>query len=290
MLVSIAMSIVRAWTRLYTMSAPEGERDERRAEVLSDLHDHVSDSRGEGRGSAEVALQLLSRMVLGMRDDVAWSAPYLPATLAERLERGSEGLSRVRMPKWMVPSMALFAMINLSFLSDGGKQWAELLGFNVIALAVVVVIHNQQRGWARWIIQRWSVLAIVSLAAFFAWATFEYRLHREPLFYLGMLDVASVVLGLMLVIRECRDRVFRGHWRPALACWGLMSTGSLTGFMYMGELSTLLVIWASTAMLILTFAMVCMVFAGASALACYGGLKGGVGCLRMVAAGIRRLT
>ena len=56
---SVVMFIVKAWTRLYTMAAPEHERESRRAEATSVLHEQRSASRAEGYKPAEVAIRVL---------------------------------------------------------------------------------------------------------------------------------------------------------------------------------------------------------------------------------------
>ena len=71
---SIAMAIVRGWTRLYTWRLPAEARDARRAELESDLWEsHLNDR----------AWQVIGRLVLGMPDDLRWrfasAGPHHPA-------------------------------------------------------------------------------------------------------------------------------------------------------------------------------------------------------------------
>ena len=65
-----AIAIVRAWTSLYTWRMSATLREERRAEIESDLWEFQHD-RTES-GSLEIAAQMLLRLVLGVPDDLGW--------------------------------------------------------------------------------------------------------------------------------------------------------------------------------------------------------------------------
>jgi uncharacterized protein (TIGR03435 family) len=65
----LAVALVRGWTRLYTWRMPPDLRDERRAEVESDLWESQSDAAGPG---VRAGLQILLRLVIGIPDDLGW--------------------------------------------------------------------------------------------------------------------------------------------------------------------------------------------------------------------------
>ena len=287
-------SLVKAWTWLYTSVAPEGERSPRREEVLSDLHEHIQDSRAEGHRPAEIAVQVLLRMMCGAKDDLAWSAPYLPHAMAERLERGGEILSRIRTPTVVITSLALFGMLNASFfVSDGDKPWTIFLGMNLSACGVIIVMHNQQSRWARRILHWYLVAATASLVGVLLWAVLHHRLYEMPGFYQLMLQFAVAMVPLVLAMlvgsELCRRRVFKGRWWPVIVCWGLIAAISLGAGMYLG-LSSLTTVWTAMALAALALVIVCAIFVSCAAVVCYGGLKGGASCMRLIAAGIRHLT
>ena len=58
------------WTRIYTHRLPSAERRARLAEIESDLWEFEHDSDAPTDGWR--AVQVLARLVLGIRDDVAW--------------------------------------------------------------------------------------------------------------------------------------------------------------------------------------------------------------------------
>jgi hypothetical protein len=67
----LAARLVRAWTFLYTCPLDPDVRDARRAEIASDLWEFQHDDATSGDMSS--ALQVLTRLVFGIPDDVAWS-------------------------------------------------------------------------------------------------------------------------------------------------------------------------------------------------------------------------
>jgi hypothetical protein len=64
----IAIAIVRAWTRVYTLGLDAALRDARRAEIESDLWEQVHEPEYSTR-----AIDVWGRLLLGIPDDVRWS-------------------------------------------------------------------------------------------------------------------------------------------------------------------------------------------------------------------------
>jgi hypothetical protein len=71
-LLSIAIALVRRWTRLYTCRMEPALRDSRRAEIESDLWEFHEDARRSGHSPAGIAVHMLARLLLGMPHDVLW--------------------------------------------------------------------------------------------------------------------------------------------------------------------------------------------------------------------------
>src|SRR5688572_28246168 len=65
----LAVGLVRTWTRVYTWRMPSDCRDNRRAEIESDLWELQRDARDE---EGPAAMRVFLRLVLGMPDDVGW--------------------------------------------------------------------------------------------------------------------------------------------------------------------------------------------------------------------------
>ena len=67
---TLAVTLVRTWTRVYTWGAPSVWAAQRRAEIESDLWEQQQDPNG-GRGLATAA-HILARLFCGMVDDLTW--------------------------------------------------------------------------------------------------------------------------------------------------------------------------------------------------------------------------
>lgn len=68
----IAELIVLAWVRVYLAGLPGQVREQRRAEIASDLYEHRLHAQEQGRSPAAAALHLLARCVAGALDDLTW--------------------------------------------------------------------------------------------------------------------------------------------------------------------------------------------------------------------------
>jgi hypothetical protein len=87
----LATAFVRVWTRVYTSRTSPALREERRAEIESDLWELQHDLE-TGRGLAP-SVQVIARLLLGVPDDLCW-----------RLEHADEGDRR-----WLRRTVALTA-------------------------------------------------------------------------------------------------------------------------------------------------------------------------------------
>jgi TonB family protein len=73
----LLMACVRGWTRLYTWRLPPAVREARREEIESDLWESSHD---DGMTQAEIAIQMVRRLMLGIPDDLAWRVGQLKVT------------------------------------------------------------------------------------------------------------------------------------------------------------------------------------------------------------------
>jgi hypothetical protein len=78
---SIAVSAVRLWTRLYTWRLPPALREARRAEIESDLWESQCDAQTRSAPSAlRASRHMLGRLIRGIPDDLVWRAEHMIAT------------------------------------------------------------------------------------------------------------------------------------------------------------------------------------------------------------------
>jgi len=62
----------KGWVAIYTRGLPGEVRDARRAELRSDLWEHLQHASGDGHGQLRWSLQVIGRVVRGMADDLWW--------------------------------------------------------------------------------------------------------------------------------------------------------------------------------------------------------------------------
>ena len=123
---SLAIGIVRAWTRLYTGGLPPGQRTARQAEIDSDLWELAHDPRVLERGNA--ATQIVTRLLAGIPDDLAW-----------RLEIGAMGNA--------VPARALAA----AGMITGPRRISALgLSATIHVIGISAVVWLTSHGLLYW--------------------------------------------------------------------------------------------------------------------------------------------
>jgi hypothetical protein len=76
--VRFAIAIVRGWTRLYTWRLPAAAREDRRAEIESDLWEFQQDSHSYH--GLNPAVHTLIRLLLGIPDDLQWRTAHAAPT------------------------------------------------------------------------------------------------------------------------------------------------------------------------------------------------------------------
>lgn len=74
----VVLALVRAWVRLYTGGLRAEVRDTRRAEIESDLWEHVHDERARGLRPLPITLHVIGRMLRGLPADLSWRLRHRP--------------------------------------------------------------------------------------------------------------------------------------------------------------------------------------------------------------------
>ena len=95
--------LVQRWTNVYTAGLDKESRDERRAEIESDLWEHFEAARADGENLASTGVQVLLRMVAGVPADVRWRI-HAGATSRRRFAVAGggtlDGWPERRRPRW----------------------------------------------------------------------------------------------------------------------------------------------------------------------------------------------
>ena len=85
----LVTGLMRGWVRLYTAGLPPDRRDDRRAEIASDLWEHERDTRVTGGRPEVMATTVLGRWLIGVTGDLSWR---MDQTLAARREGRENGI------------------------------------------------------------------------------------------------------------------------------------------------------------------------------------------------------
>jgi len=116
-----ALALVRGWTRLSTWRMDPASRDDRRAEIESDLWEFHEDARRRGSSPERIAIHMLARLFAGIPDDVRWRVEYeqepahrRPSWLTAAAAAGAAGIAAL----WVGFLVSTFA--SLPPLPDSG--------------------------------------------------------------------------------------------------------------------------------------------------------------------------
>jgi len=88
----MVVGMTRSWVAVYTSGLAPELRDARRAEIDSDLWEHQRTARLQDQPPGETALQLLTRLLLGILSDVTWRLETGHSVSGERSIRMNEAL------------------------------------------------------------------------------------------------------------------------------------------------------------------------------------------------------
>jgi len=88
----VVVGMTRSWVAVYTSGLAPELRDARRAEIDSDLWEHQRTARLQDQPPGETALQLLTRLLLGILSDVTWRLETGHSVSGERSIRMNEAL------------------------------------------------------------------------------------------------------------------------------------------------------------------------------------------------------
>ncbi len=140
-----AKLVVSSWTWLYSLASPRSEREARRAEILSDLHDQIALGREEGIAPVRTILHLLARMILGSLDDVVWAGQQVPTALDGCLKRGSDSVGNMRPSPVAISCLAMLGLMNWTLaMSDIAHAWYEWIAVNTAVLIGILLLLRQR--------------------------------------------------------------------------------------------------------------------------------------------------
>ena len=290
----VARCLVFGWTWLYTMAVPAGQRAARRAEVLSDMHDQVVLERERDIAPVKTAFHVVARMFSGSLDDVAWSVPFLPTSLAEYLARASDATDQIRVHPLVIPSLATLGTMNLWLTVSGLEhRWFDWALANGGVLLVALFLLDRQRVWARVLSRSWGAfvvaLAVGTVVCLVAGLGSDRMPEGYQLLLEATLTASLIMVGILAAARICGVHIFWAEWWPVWLAWSAIALASWSTTVSAG--GGLDGIWRLSATMILVcigWMALAAAFAFASKAVCDAGLTVSAQSMRWLAVGFRR--
>jgi hypothetical protein len=191
-----ALAPVRWWIRLYTVGLPRGIRDERRAELESDLWEEWCRGVELGLGAVAVARSVWTRWLLGIPDDIAWRIELI------RMRSRPAATSRVRLAGLtagvvLAVALVLVVVIVNTIQYNEGTQPSGAAASILLFLALAVALTGIATAARGFMVMRSrraeGVLLVVggSIVAGLAW------------YWLILPVIAAVSVSLYGVWRAC---------------------------------------------------------------------------------------
>ena len=193
-----ASGVVRRWVAMYTHGLATELRDQRRAEIESDLWSQAQEAEQLGRTSASVGTEMLVRLVLGIPADIGWRQSH---------RRGNAVSSRKEIAMREPRSQQVWTYI--------GAVWAALGLAFAVALLVDIQGHHSDRPGDVLIA---SVAAVIIMAGTGLALFGLLRIGRDPatgrqmaligallaggtaMFLMSWMWVIGIILALPLVV------------------------------------------------------------------------------------------
>jgi hypothetical protein len=184
----IAAGVVRAWTRAYTAGAASEIRDARRAEIESDLWEHVRAGADAAAEPRAIAGQVLARCLLGVGADLSWRVQTALGTgRANRAEKEGVPMSDLVKRDWWVPAPIVLIVFGIyqvltHILGDGYESpwertpggWdpsllervgpVSLIGFFFVVLPLwAIALRRRHPGWTLVMLVPWILYSMIPL-------------------------------------------------------------------------------------------------------------------------------
>lgn len=164
--VSAAERFTRRWVAMYTRRLPEHLRDERRAEIDSDLWEHHAELDERRERSWLASLEVAARTITGMPADLAWRNQQLSfargassvAPIEGTTMQSTEIASKHGYPTWLVVVAAGMAVIASAFgvgallgalfggqsgEDDGMSMWGLFLVLDAATITVGLLLARR---------------------------------------------------------------------------------------------------------------------------------------------------
>jgi hypothetical protein len=131
----MASRAARRWVRIYTAMLSPDVRDGRRAEIESDLWEHLADARADRVSTSTTQFVVLARVARGSPSDLVWSGR------ARRQMKESRPMKERRLRIVVVLCAAVFVVnfLATNLLVDNPESRAEIWWFLAVPIGFFLV-------------------------------------------------------------------------------------------------------------------------------------------------------
>jgi hypothetical protein len=180
-LAGAATAITRAWVRCYTAGLAHDERDDRRAEVESDLHEQRAATTA-GQFASGVAM----RCVLGMPADLAWRAERADGGIVvAAIQRGLGAGERAA--HWV----ATRGLPALPFI---------LAGFYVLVGSLIILTASGNDQGVAWALRSGAFLLGFGALTWLGWSLLENNGRMGLVLLAGGTILPGLILAVTVVV------------------------------------------------------------------------------------------
>jgi hypothetical protein len=255
----IVKYIVTSWTKVYSIFAQE-KGDEHRLAVMSDMHEEITELQVAGDTSDVIAFKIFLRWIIGIADDIKWSAPLLSDRISNILLKWSDKLKHFKLSKNIITSIATLSIFNFAFLfSTNDDKIFEWVYMNLVGITISILMSNTHRPIARRIIYSLMFLCAISAAGFLIYFISQNNISVPPTLWITLLAAISIVPLISFLDKSFRNGIFRQHWKIFISIWTtIIAATMMISYIAIGSIEPVLTTWAFTATLITLLIVTCV--------------------------------
>lgn len=120
---AVVIALAEGWTRLYTCGLPPDLREDRRAEIASDLWEHQHDAEVKQESATRAALEILIRLVAGMPADCAWRLESGAGTRTKKRSMAMHTTSRTMQILTITACIIVIGLMGASGIGITLRGW-----------------------------------------------------------------------------------------------------------------------------------------------------------------------
>ena len=196
----LAVAVVKAWTRAYTAWLAPAVRATRRAEIDSDLWEHLHDANDGAAHPRSTAGQILARCLLGMGADLTWRVQM--AAGPGRLDKEAISMNDRIKRDWWIPALIVLSGLSVFFQLTyrAGDEHGSDPSRGIGAIAVIACLFVVLPIWAIAVRRRhpgWTVVLLLPIGILslgpLAWGEVTRALFLSAL---GIVTLAGAIVNL----------------------------------------------------------------------------------------------